>query len=182
MLRGYASVWWLQRLGRSRLFTKQKLSTSQQPKKPVPPVRKMREPVLPPTVERCVLQNQFQVLTGKRLCWAHQPSRRDDHLRPEHIPWTCGAVLSIVRFKNIPSGTGAKRPRIRYETQRIRYGFTRFSMAPYRSPRVLPAFVCLAMCPSAARSRDGNRPAPVASRSGSASVRLRTSRNHRRSH
>lgn len=42
--------------------------------------------------------------------------------------------------------------------------FTTFSMALYRWPRVLPAFVCLAMCPSVAKSRGGNRPALVASK------------------
>ncbi len=42
-------------------------------------------------------------------------------------------------------------------------GFTRFSRALVRWPRVPPAFVCPAMCPSVARSRDGNKLVPAAS-------------------
>src|SRR5579863_2739339 len=100
-----------------------------------------------------VLQNQFQVLLGKRVRWAHQSSKG------EMIIFN----LNTSQGHAAPSRSEAKRTGIRMNTQRSRHGFTTFSTALCRLPRVLPVFVCLAMCPSAARSRDGNRPALVAS-------------------
>jgi hypothetical protein len=115
MLRGYASVWWLQRLGRVDCSQSKSSQPASSRRNQYRRSGKCASRVLLPTVERCAPESIPGPAGEEASLGSSAFQRRDDHLRPEHIPRTCGAVLSIVRFKNIPSGTGAKRPRIRYE-------------------------------------------------------------------